>query len=73
MKARIILAVTEQVSEYNYERHFKTVEVDIPENERFDIAKSDIVGGEWMNEYRKKVRWSKCQNSLICPARNTED
>ena len=29
MKARIILAVTEQVSEYDYERHFKTVEVDI--------------------------------------------
>ncbi len=50
MKARIILAVTEQVSEYDYERHFKTVEVDIPENERFDIAKSDIVGGEWMND-----------------------
>ena len=50
MKARIILAVTEQVSEYDYERHFKTVEVDIQENERFDIAKSDIVGGEWMND-----------------------
>ena len=49
MKARIILAVTEQVSEYDYERHYKTVEVDIPESERFDITKSDIVGGEWMN------------------------
>ena len=49
MKARIILAVTEQVSEYDYERHLKTVEVDIPEDERFDITKSDIIGGEWIN------------------------
>ena len=50
MKARIVLAITEQVSEYEYERHFKTVEVDIPENENFDIKKCDILGGEWEDD-----------------------
>lgn len=49
-KARLILAVTEQVSEYDYERHMKTVEVDVPKSDKFDITKADILGGEWVKK-----------------------
>ena len=48
-KARLILAVTEQVSEDDFERHYKTVEIEVPENERIDLSKCNIVGGEWIS------------------------
>ena len=48
-KARLILAVTEQVSEDGFERHYKTIEIEVPENERIDLSKCDIVGGEWIS------------------------
>ena len=48
-KARLILAVTEQVSEDNFERHYKTVEIEVPENEHMNLSKCDIIGGEWIS------------------------
>lgn len=48
-KARLILAVTEQVSEDDFERHYKTIEIEVPGNERIDLSKCDIVGGEWIS------------------------
>ena len=48
-KARLILAVTEQVSEDNFERHYKTVEIEVPENEHMNLSKGDIIGGEWIS------------------------
>ena len=29
MKARLVLAVTEQVGEYEYERHYKSIDVEV--------------------------------------------
>lgn len=46
-KARLILAVTEQVSENNFERHYKTVEIEVPESA--NLADYDIIGGEWIS------------------------
>ena len=48
-KARLILAVTEQVSEDNFERHYKTVEIEVPEKEHMNLSKCDIIGGEWIS------------------------
>ena len=48
-KARLILAVTEQVSEDNFERHYKTVEIEVPENKHMNLSKCDIIGGEWIS------------------------
>ena len=46
-KARLILAATEQVSENNFERHYKTIEIEVPES--IDLAGYDIIGGEWIS------------------------
>lgn len=46
-KARLILAITEQVSENNFERHYKTVEIEVPESA--NLADYDIIGGEWIS------------------------
>ena len=49
VKARLILAVTEQVSEWDYERHHKTVVAEVSETDSVDIntlKRSDIIGGE---------------------------
>ena len=46
-KARLILAATEQVSENNFERHYKTIEIEVPES--IDLADYDIIGGEWIS------------------------
>lgn len=46
-KARLILAATEQVSENNFERHYKTVEIEVPES--LNLADYDIIGGEWIS------------------------
>ncbi len=48
-KARLILAVTEQVSEDNFERHYKTVEIEVPENKHMNLSECDIIGGEWIS------------------------
>ena len=48
-KARLILAVTDQVTEDGFERHYKTVEIEVPENEHIDLSKCDIIGGEWIS------------------------
>lgn len=48
-KARIILAVTDQITEDGFERHYKTVEIEVPENEHIDLSKCDIIGGEWIS------------------------
>ena len=48
-KARLILAVTEQVSEDNFERHYKTVEIEVPKKEHMNLSKCDIIGGEWIS------------------------
>lgn len=46
-KARLILAVTEQVSENKFERHYNTIEIEVPES--IDLADYDIIGGEWIS------------------------
>lgn len=46
-KVRLILAATEQVSENNFERHYKTIEIEVPES--IDLACYDIIGGEWIS------------------------
>ncbi len=48
-KARIILGITEQVTEYGYERHYKyaDAEIEIPDEA---YKKCDIIGGVWLNE-----------------------
>lgn len=51
MKARLILALTEQVSEDDFERHHRTIVVDVPETDVVDeetLKKCDIIGGEWI-------------------------
>lgn len=49
MKARLVLAVTEHAGEYEYERHYKSVDVEVlpPYNED-ELAKCDILGGHWL-------------------------
>lgn len=46
-KARLILAVTEHVSENKFERHYNTIEIEVPES--IDLADYDIIGGEWIS------------------------
>lgn len=57
MKARLTLAMTEQVAEDHWERHYDQIDVEviIPNHSIFrmnDInrvfAESDIIGGQWL-------------------------
>ncbi len=59
MKAKLILAMTEQVAEDHWERHYDSVELEvvIPNHNLFrmnDMQKvfeeSDIVGGQWIKD-----------------------
>lgn len=53
MKARLILALTEQVSEDDFERHHRTIVIDVPESDTINeetLKKCDIIGGEWIDE-----------------------
>lgn len=47
-KARLVLGVTEQVAEYQWERHMKTVDVDIPVSAELNPKCADIIGGHWL-------------------------
>ncbi len=57
MKARLILAITEQVSEYDYERHYKTVDVEvtIPDVDKKLYKQHDIIGGQWLPDENEEV------------------
>ncbi len=48
VKARIILGITEQVTEDGYERHYNyaDAEVEIPDE---SYKKCDILGGVWLD------------------------
>lgn len=47
-KARLVLGVTEQVAEDQWERHMKTVDVDIPVSTDLNPKCADIIGGHWL-------------------------
>lgn len=47
-KARLVLGVTEQVAEDQWERHMKTVDVDIPVSAELNPKCADIIGGHWL-------------------------
>lgn len=49
MRARLVLAITEQVGEYGYERHYKSVDVEVlPPYCEDKLIKCDILGGQWI-------------------------
>lgn len=52
MKARLILAITEQVNECEFERHYDWIDVEVlpPKNNDGSYKKCDIVGGKWLEE-----------------------
>lgn len=52
MKARIILGITEQVGEYEYERHYDWVDVEVlpPYNRYPSYRRCDIIGGKWLED-----------------------
>jgi len=55
MKARIILAITEQVTENQYERHYATVDAEIISSKVDETyRRCDIIGGEWLPEEGKE-------------------
>ena len=35
--------------EDNFERHYKTVEIEVPENKHMNLSECDIIGGEWIS------------------------
>ena len=47
-KARLVLGVTEQVAEDQWERHMKTVDVDVPVSADLNPKCADIIGGHWL-------------------------
>lgn len=51
VKARIILGITEQVTEDGFERHYNYVdsEVEIPDEA---YKKCDIIGGVWLDSVK---------------------
>lgn len=51
MKARLILAITDQVSDLELERHYDWVDVEVisPQDKR-KLSGYDIIGGQWLDE-----------------------
>ena len=47
-KARLVLGVTDQVAEDQWERHMKTVDVDVPISVDLNSKGADIIGGHWL-------------------------
>lgn len=53
MKARLILAITEQVGECEYERHHDWVDVEVVLPNNKDYREYDILGGQWLVENKE--------------------
>lgn len=56
MKARLTVAITEQVGECEYERHYDWVDVEVllPKSLNKNYKKCDIIGGQWLKESEGK-------------------
>lgn len=52
-KARLVLGVTEQVAENQWERHMKTVDVDVPISVDLNPKSADIIGGHWLKSEKE--------------------
>ena len=52
-KARLVFGVTEQVTEDHWERHMKTVDVDIPVSADLNPKEADIIGGHWIEDKKE--------------------
>lgn len=52
-KARLVLGVTEQVAEDQWERHMKTVDVDVPVSADLNPKCADIIGGHWLENEKE--------------------
>ncbi len=52
-KARLVLGVTEQVAENQWERHMKTVDVDVPVSADLNPKCADIIGGHWLENEKE--------------------
>lgn len=52
-KARLVLGITEQVAEDQWERHMKTVDVDVPISVDLNPKSADIIGGHWLKSEKE--------------------